>query len=634
MSWPRLLREILLELDFGWYAFEKVFDIYDGKVVWRKIAPRHPALLEEWIYDSNGGPNGARFFRQFSNQSASVFIPIEKLLVFTHEQEGGNMEGISVLRPAYKHWYYIDNLYKIDAIQKERHGIGVPVIKLPPNFSTNDKSAADNLGANLRTNERAHVVLPPMWDIMMLKMEGNPVDSLASAQHHGKMMYESILAGFMIGEGAKDGQAMFEKSCRFVADEIRDVFNKWAIPELVAYNWKTVDKFPELKVRRLGDTVDWRTISFAIRNFVGAGVIIPDDASESIPKTFLEQLNRIQYHIHEYQKAGIETPNIEHVKKLAKKTFLEYPVFFFNKKYINIVEELFTEEERSTFVQNQLDKTPVNVDLLLTVLFSEQFSTYKTQLHALLIKDEKLFLKVFEERYIFSTGVISLSEMVTFIINNLGTVSLAINFDATFIQPLLEDEEELERLLAAFVKANDAPNLALLINVIRSIEHLSYNIPANWRKEIKKTEEALEIRLRDRRQSSHDDLGFVEIEKDIEDLRDTLDRLKKTKPDEEKVWQTHTVAKERKHTLVTGLRNLCEQEKFAVFDEDVMCALGESAKDFILRDIEEYVSLYPNILLTHTSNKLRNGFPNSEGLFFRKILGDELFIKLFSSTLI
>jgi hypothetical protein len=280
MSWPRLLREILLELDFGWYAFEKVFDIYDGKVVWRKIAPRHPALLEEWIYDSNGGPNGARFFRQFSNQSASVFIPIEKLLVFTHEQEGGNMEGISVLRPAYKHWYYIDNLYKIDAIQKERHGIGVPVIKLPPNFSTNDKSAADNLGANLRTNERAHVVLPPMWDIMMLKMEGNPVDSLASAQHHGKMMYESILAGFMIGEGAKDGQAMFEKSCRFVADEIRDVFNKWAIPELVAYNWKTVDKFPELKVRRLGDTVDWRTISFAIRNFVGAGVIIPDDAME------------------------------------------------------------------------------------------------------------------------------------------------------------------------------------------------------------------------------------------------------------------------------------------------------------------------------------------------------------------
>jgi hypothetical protein len=374
-------------------------------------------------------------------------------------------------------------------------------------------------------------------------------------------------------------------------------------------------------------------LSYAIKNKVLPLEEIILRASESIPKTFLEQLNRIQYHIHEYQKAGIETPNIEHVKKLAKKTFLEYPVFFFNKKYINIVEELFTEEERSTFVQNQLDKTPVNVDLLLTVLFSEQFSTYKTQLHALLIKDEKLFLKVFEERYIFSTGVISLSEMVTFIINNLGTVSLAINFDATFIQPLLEDEEELERLLAAFVKANDAPNLALLINVIRSIEHLSYNIPANWRKEIKKTEEALEIRLRDRRQSSHDDLGFVEIEKDIEDLRDTLDRLKKTKPDEEKVWQTHTVAKERKHTLVTGLRNLCEQEKFAVFDEDVMCALGESAKDFILRDIEEYVSLYPNILLTHTSNKLRNGFPNSEGLFFRKILGDELFIKLFSSKI-
>ena len=194
------------------------------------------------------------------------------------------MEGMSILRSAYKHWYYKENLYKIDAIQKERHGIGIPVIKLPPGFSPTDKTLADEMGRNLRTNEKAHVVLPPNWDIMMLKMEGNQVDALESAAHHDLMVARNILAHF-VNDQRSDGSAItasgeiFVKSVRFVAEQVRDVFNKWAIPELVDYNWD-VDEYPELRVRRLGDTVDWRVISFAMRNFIGAGVIKPDDKLE------------------------------------------------------------------------------------------------------------------------------------------------------------------------------------------------------------------------------------------------------------------------------------------------------------------------------------------------------------------
>jgi len=71
------------------------------------------------------------------------------------------------------------------------------------------------------------------------------------------------------------------KATRIIADIVADVFNKWAIPELVNYNWLTVDEYPTLRARRIGETVDWRTISFAIRNFVGAGVIKPDDPLEA-----------------------------------------------------------------------------------------------------------------------------------------------------------------------------------------------------------------------------------------------------------------------------------------------------------------------------------------------------------------
>jgi len=285
VSWPQFLQESLLHLEFGWYAFEKVFDIRliddEPRIVWRKFAARHPMDYDYWEYDRRGGPNGCWFY---DDEADSTFIPMSKLLVFTNEKEAGNMEGFSILRSAYKHWFYKENLYKIDAIQKERHGIGVPVIKLPPGFKAEDKTLADEMGRNLRTNEKAHVVLPPNWDIIMLKMEGQHVDALASANHHDLQISRNILAQFL-NDQRSDGSAIeasgdiFVKSTRFIADQVRDVMNKWAIPELVNYNWN-VDEYPELKVRRIGDTVDWRTISFALRNLIGAGIVRPDEKLE------------------------------------------------------------------------------------------------------------------------------------------------------------------------------------------------------------------------------------------------------------------------------------------------------------------------------------------------------------------
>ncbi len=65
-----------------------------------------------------------------------------------------------------------------------------------------------------------------------------------------------------------------------IADIIADVINLHAIPQLIDYNWKGVEKYPTLKVRRIGDTVDQRVLSFAMRNLVGAGIIRADDKME------------------------------------------------------------------------------------------------------------------------------------------------------------------------------------------------------------------------------------------------------------------------------------------------------------------------------------------------------------------
>jgi hypothetical protein len=121
----------------------------------------------------------------------------------------------------------------------------------------------------------------------MLELQGNPVDVIASIEHHDQQIAKLVLAPFMGGAGrsasSNGGDAdvvsdLFMKASRSTADVIRDAINKWAIPELVGYNWgsNAAENSPELKVRRIGESVDWRTISFTLRNLVGANLLRPD----------------------------------------------------------------------------------------------------------------------------------------------------------------------------------------------------------------------------------------------------------------------------------------------------------------------------------------------------------------------
>jgi hypothetical protein len=290
-SWVQFQIEALYMLDYGTYVFEKVFEpriVPDAngspqpRMVWRKFAPRHPSEIAQFLYDDEGGPEAIEII----TDDGTVELPINKALIFTYDKEAGDLWGKSVLRSAYKHWFYKEQLYKIDAIQKERHGIGIPIIVLPPNFTPTDKVEAQRIGMMLRTNEEAHVVLPPGWEVNFLKLEGQRVDALESAQHHAEKLYENVLANFVNSSNNDTDtlEAVFTRSSRFTAEILRDVLNSYAIPQLMEMNWlpeELVNGYPQLKVRRLGDERDWRILSFAIRNLVGAGVIRPDDATEA-----------------------------------------------------------------------------------------------------------------------------------------------------------------------------------------------------------------------------------------------------------------------------------------------------------------------------------------------------------------
>jgi len=339
VPWSRIIEDSLLMCEYGYMPFEKVYENVGGRTKLVKLAPRHPMDIQEWIWDDFGGPEGfimdpampALLNKQYGQpfpaygpfaptntgraQPEEVFIPINKLVVFVLEQEAGDLRGVSILRSAYKHYYYKDTMYKIDAIQKERHGIGVPIIKLPPGFSVGDRKLAEDLGRNLRTNERAHIVVPSNWEVMFAKLEGQPVDCMRSIEHHDMKIKSNILAPFMDEANVNpDSLDVYYKATRYIASTVCDTFNHYVIPQLVDYNFSR-GGYPMLRVRRIGEEEALRTTSFAVRNFVGANIIQPDDELEKFVRSELDLPPKDKDTVREVQtpQAGGNAPAVPEV---------------------------------------------------------------------------------------------------------------------------------------------------------------------------------------------------------------------------------------------------------------------------------------------------------------------------------
>lgn len=297
ITWDDFLRHILLMLPFGFSVFEKVWEIVDGKYRWRKLAPRLPKTIWKWKMDPEGGLEEITQATWKDDQYQFIPIPVEKLLVFTLEREGSNYAGISLLRAAYKHWYYKDVLYRIDGIAAERHGVGIALFKLPSTATTegtdSDLGKISKIGESLHTHERSYVALPEGYDFDLKGVAGQLHDIMRSIEHHDMEIARSILAQFInlgskeVGSYAlsQDQSGFFLMALRAVGKNICDTMSRHAIKQLVDYNWD-VDRYPKLVVSGL-EQRDLAAYSKAVTDIVNAGLILPDRAIEAELRTLL-----------------------------------------------------------------------------------------------------------------------------------------------------------------------------------------------------------------------------------------------------------------------------------------------------------------------------------------------------------
>ncbi|NIL77123.1 DUF935 family protein [Rhodococcus sp. B10] len=296
----RLLPEILTMLDFGFSVFEIVVDWveFEGKeyLVPVKAAYRKQTTIQAWeTQDKKPG------ITQLTAAGQTVSIPDYKMMPFTHQQEGDNWTGLSILRPAYGSWYYKKNLEKIEALQQERQGLGVVKIKHPRSADDTMKQTARNAARNIRANEQAYIEEPEGWEIEFMDMKAKTVaDPTAAIARHDRNILKSMQVQYLdIGAADSSGsysasdnqRELLEQTNQALGSQIAARINEKLVKLIVDLNF-TGAAYPEWVCGEISKD-DVKEFADVYKTLVDAGGLNPSEADEDHIRTKLKLPERV-----------------------------------------------------------------------------------------------------------------------------------------------------------------------------------------------------------------------------------------------------------------------------------------------------------------------------------------------------
>lgn len=311
-TWTDTISEILSFLTFGWSFHEIVYKrrmgntrdsrtkskYSDGLIGWKKLPIRAQETLYQWEYDKEDNLLG---MTQMPPPDYGIFtIPIEKALLFRTKSRKNNPEGRSILRNAYRSWYFKRRIQEIEGIGIERDLAGLPVLYGPEDLNLWDKTMPENIEIlnnlesmvrNIRRDEMEGVVLPANYKLELLSSGGTrQFDTNAIVTRYDTRIAMTVLADFIFLGHDKTGSwalssdktELFAAAIGAYLDIICETFNSQGIPALLDINGKYFEGITEYPKMTHGDIedADITKVASFIKDMTGIGVLVPDDSLE------------------------------------------------------------------------------------------------------------------------------------------------------------------------------------------------------------------------------------------------------------------------------------------------------------------------------------------------------------------
>ncbi|MBQ8963549.1 MAG: hypothetical protein IJ089_07110 [Clostridia bacterium] len=311
-TWTDTISEILSFLVFGWSYHEIVYKrrvgssrdprqnsrYTDGLIGWQKLPIRAQETLYRWEYDDNDNLLGMTQLPP--PRFVMATIPIEKALHFKTKSRKNNPEGRSILRTAYRDWYFKRRFQEIEGMGIERDLAGLPVLQPPEHidiWNLDDPAMltafqrAETIVRNVRRDSTEGLVLPFGWTFTLAASGGKrQFDTNAIIERYDTRIAMTVMADFIllghqqVGSFAlsSDKTELFSMALGAYLDIICEVFNNQAIPRLIGMNAEHFNGITEYPTLIHGDveTPNLQELSAYIKELTGCGVILPDEGLE------------------------------------------------------------------------------------------------------------------------------------------------------------------------------------------------------------------------------------------------------------------------------------------------------------------------------------------------------------------
>lgn len=312
-SWDATLTQILSMLIYGYAFHEIVYKVRggdskdpqrrskfsDNKIGWRKFAIRGQETLWQWMFDEEGGIQGLIQ----SDPSASInikAIPIEKGLLFRVKNDKNNPEGRSLLRNAYRSWYFKHRIEEIEAVGIERDLAGLPIAYIPPEYLSSTASAdqisfrnsIEQIVQNVKRNEQEGIVMPlmydesghKMFDLSLLSTGGSrQFDTDKIINRYDQRIAMSVLSDFILLGHDRVGSYslgtakmdLWSMAVDAIANSIAEVINQFAIPRLLKLNGMDTARAPYLTYGEVSH-IDLTEIADYVSKLANSGLLMSD----------------------------------------------------------------------------------------------------------------------------------------------------------------------------------------------------------------------------------------------------------------------------------------------------------------------------------------------------------------------
>lgn len=283
--------------------------------------PAH--TVDRWHQSKTNGSqmSGIRQFVQGSDGEAAGFreISSDRILRLTWDQDGAQFTGFAVLRGAYAPWKLKIAFQTLEAIKFERVAVPTPVVTASEDATEEDLDAAEDILAEMRSNEKGYVVLPNGYVFKWETGGGSDSANISAAiERCNKDIAINVSCGYMLLglTGSTGSYALgttqqtqhhltVEGHAAFVAEALSIGCDGWSPAErIVRANYGASVAVPQAKALNL-PTRNWAEVAKTVFNGVQVGGITMDDPLEDFLREAIQLPPR---DITTARKARVSTP--------------------------------------------------------------------------------------------------------------------------------------------------------------------------------------------------------------------------------------------------------------------------------------------------------------------------------------